>query len=162
MTLDKAVKIRLRKSFSARLEDVFDAWLIPAVLGKWMFGSDSGTVEIISLENMPRKSGSFSFKINRQGLMQEYAGQYLEIRRPDRLSFTWSAIVENQERESARVFIELLEEAHKTRLNLVYELPARLADRSQEIKNEWAGRLSALSASLERSTIRQRELHYHD
>lgn len=81
--------VTVRRRFSASAEQVFDAWLDPAMIGQWMFGPKLRDEEIVSLKVDAQVGGRFSFVVRRQGKELDHVGKYLEIDRPRRLVFTW-------------------------------------------------------------------------
>jgi len=145
----KPVKIELRRSFSASLESVFDAWLIPYLAGSWMFGSKSLDQEIITLENEPRSSGTFLFIVKREGQEQKITGEYQEIRRPEKLVCSWG--VNDLPAKLNKLILKLESVDGKTRMKLAHELDASLADNADTLRSEWTTRCKALAELVESS-----------
>src|SRR5688572_5990862 len=83
--------VLLARRLAAPPERVFDAWLEPQKIAKWMTAS-SNEDEIKHVAVDPRVGGTFSFLVARQGQEIEHLGGYVEIDRPRRLAFTWNAI----------------------------------------------------------------------
>jgi uncharacterized protein YndB with AHSA1/START domain len=85
-TSDKS-HVEVERHFTASPEEVFDAWLDPASLSRWMFGPprDEDTVR---LTVDPRVGGEFAFVVRRQGQQVTHVGRYLQLNRPRRLLFT--------------------------------------------------------------------------
>jgi len=77
--------VRVPRRFSASSERVFDAWLDPEKVPKWM--SLSG--EMVRVQIDARVGGTFSFVERRDGEEIEHIGEYLEMACPRRLVFTW-------------------------------------------------------------------------
>jgi uncharacterized protein YndB with AHSA1/START domain len=150
----KPVKIELRRSFSASLESVFDAWLIPYLAGSWMFGAKSLNQEIITLENEPRSEGKFLLVVKRDGQEQRLTGQYEEIRRPEKLVCSWGA--DESTAKLNRLVLKLESVDSKTRMKLTHELDASLVESTESesadaLRNEWAARCKALAELVETS-----------
>jgi uncharacterized protein YndB with AHSA1/START domain len=78
--------VQLSRSFTASPETVFDAWLNPSQIRRWMFVS--GTNEIVEVKSDCRVGGQFSILERNQGEMIDHYGIYREINRPHRLAFT--------------------------------------------------------------------------
>lgn len=92
--------------FEASAERVFDAWLDPVWLGRWMFGPGVRDERIVRLTLDARVGGKFSFVVNRQGAEIDHVGEYLEIERPRRLGFTWGT--RDSLPETSRVIVEIV------------------------------------------------------
>lgn len=103
--MSEPVKAIVTKRFSVPAERVFDAWLDPAMLGRWMFGPNVREERIVRLGTEPRVGGRFSFVVDRAGVEIDHVGEYLEIERPRRLVFTWAT--RDSLPETSRVIIEL-------------------------------------------------------
>jgi len=145
----KTVRFKIRRSFSASLETVFDAWLIPYLAGNWMFGPRDNSQEVITLENQPRPGGNFRFEVRRDGRRQIMTGTYREIRRPEKLICTIGKDAESA--SLTRLTMELNEEDGKTRMNLSFELHPSLTDAAESMREDWISRNKALAALVDRS-----------
>ena len=77
--------------FPAPPEEVFDAWLEPELLRRWMAGAVSDLADggLETAEVDARVGGHFTFADRRRGELAVHRGTYLEIDRPRRLVFTW-------------------------------------------------------------------------
>ncbi len=91
MTEDRT-SITLTRRIEASPERVFDAWIDPALIAKWML-SPAGDDRIIHVKTDARAGGRFSFKLLRQGQEIDHFGEYVEVERPRRLVFTFDAVV---------------------------------------------------------------------
>jgi uncharacterized protein YndB with AHSA1/START domain len=76
--------VTVTKQLTATPEIAFDAWLDPALIGRWMFGKALRDEEILRIETDPRLGGAFSFLVRRQGHDIDHVGRYLVIDRPRR------------------------------------------------------------------------------
>lgn len=85
------VSVRVIRRFRASAERVFDAWLDPATIGRWMFGPAVRDEEVVRLAVDPRPGGRFSFVVRRQGAETDHVGEYFAIDRPRRLVFSWAS-----------------------------------------------------------------------
>ena len=70
----------------ARPERVYDEWLDPDALADWMCPRPAFATAI-SVD--PRVGGALCIDIDDLGTLMTVTGRYLELRRPDRLRFTW-------------------------------------------------------------------------
>jgi uncharacterized protein YndB with AHSA1/START domain len=81
--------VNIEKTIHAPIEKVFDAWLNPEIMSKFVMGMP-GMPES-DVENDPREGGSFTINMHYRGETFPHTGKYLEIRRPDKLVFTWAS-----------------------------------------------------------------------
>ena len=82
------ITLLITRVFDAPRENVFDAWLDPLQIAKWI-GPRNIRAEVTELN---AKTGG-SYRIHMRGEDGNgpiVSGQYREIRRPERLVFTWS------------------------------------------------------------------------
>jgi len=81
--------VDLNKIIHAPIEKVFDAWLNPKMMSKFMMGMP-GMPES-DVETDAREGGSFTIIMHYRGEKFPHTGRYLEIRRPGKLVFTWAS-----------------------------------------------------------------------
>jgi uncharacterized protein YndB with AHSA1/START domain len=79
--------VNINKIIHAPIEKVFDAWLTPKMLSKFMMPMP-GMPES-DVENDARKGGNFTIIMHAGDNKLPHNGEYLEINRPDKLVFTW-------------------------------------------------------------------------
>jgi uncharacterized protein YndB with AHSA1/START domain len=146
MNFESNVNVRITSRFSASPEQVFDAWLDPVMIGKWMFGPahPEREEEVVRISLDPRVGGSFSFVVRRQGQEIDHVGKYLEIDRPRRLVFTWG--VANG--DSSRVIIDIIPLETGAELTLTHELHPDWADYASRTEAGWTKMLDVLVATL--------------
>jgi uncharacterized protein YndB with AHSA1/START domain len=146
MNSESHVNVRVTRRFSALPEQVFDAWLDPEMVGKWMFGPALREEEVVRITLDPHVGGSFSFVVRRQGQEIDHVGKYLEIDRPCRLVFTWG--VADMEGSSSRVIIEIVPLETGSELTLTHELHPDWADYASRTEAGWTKMLDVLAATL--------------
>lgn len=139
MESDLRATARLRRRFRAPSECVFDAWLDPAMLDRWMFGTALARGESVRLMVDPREGGRYEFV---SGEVQR-VGTYLEIDRPSRLVFTWAPEAESPGCD--RVTIETWPTDSGCELLLSHELPESRAGRATDA---WSELLDALGRAV--------------
>ncbi|MDP3174301.1 MAG: SRPBCC domain-containing protein [Phenylobacterium sp.] len=129
--------------FEASPERVFDAWLDPALAGRFLFATPTGTM--ITVEIDPKVGGRFTFIEHRpeQGDI-EHIGEYLVIERPRRLSFTF-AVPEFSEAYTT-VSFEITPAGAGCNLALTHE--GVLPDYETQTAEGWTRILDALAKAL--------------
>lgn len=143
---DQRIQIEVVKNFTKAPEKVFDAWLEPEMLSRWMFGPEVREEEIVSLGNNPEEGGTFSFVVRRDGNELDHKGTYREINRPNRLVFTWG--VDTEAGDESVVFISIEETADGCRLTLVHKMDPKWEEYKERTKEGWTYMLSKLKEIL--------------
>lgn len=140
------VSVKVSRVFGATAERVFDAWLDPAMIGRFMFGPALREETIIHLKVDARVGGAFSFKVDRAGQEIDHIGVYREIDRPRRLVFTWG-IAGMSDGESV-VTIDITQRDGGCDLTLVHEMQPQWADFAPRVEQGWTTMLTALGKVL--------------
>ena len=84
---DEPVAVTITRRFDASPESIFDAWVTPAMVRRWLFTTpETNTV----LEVDARVGGSWTIGDRRDGTDYTATGEYLEIDRPRRLVFSFA------------------------------------------------------------------------
>lgn len=146
------VTVRVTHRFRAARERVFDAWLDPELIGRWMLGPGLRDDEVVRIAVDPRVGGDFSFVLRRQGQEIDHVGEYLEIDRPHRLVFTWG--VRQDVPDSSRVIIDIVPLEAGAELTLTHELSPNWADFASRTEAGWTKILGAMAATLSESSRR--------
>ena len=82
----------IKRTFSATIERVFDAWTKPEILANW-FGPEG--FEVVHSEVNANAGGRYDIQIcSPDNQVIRHFGTYLEVSRPLKLVFTW--MLENQ------------------------------------------------------------------
>ena len=79
--------VNVDKIIHAPIEKVFDAWLNPKMLSKFM--TPMPGMPDSDVENDAQEGGSFTIIMHVEGEKLPHTGEYLEIDRPNKLVFTW-------------------------------------------------------------------------
>lgn len=139
-------RVVVSRSFDVASERVFDAWLDPEMIGRFMFGPALREETILHIRLDARVGGTFSFKVRRGDRDIDHVGAYREIVRPRRLVFTWGIAGESVD-ESA-VTIEIAPRGDGCELTLTHELQPQWADYAPRVAQGWTTMLMALEKNL--------------
>lgn len=145
-TAEKPATFTLSKTFSSNPQKVFDQWLIPVFIGKWMFNKEILGEKIVSLDNTVRKGGEFSFVVDKKGKQITYSGEYLELKIPNQLVFSW--VKDGREDRRSQISLRFDENGDKTKMKFSMKLDPSLNSQKEVIKNVWAARCSALAEQI--------------
>ncbi|MBX3739070.1 MAG: SRPBCC domain-containing protein [Candidatus Didemnitutus sp.] len=137
----------ISKRFAAPAERVFDAWLDPAWIGRWMFGPAVRDEKIVRLTVDARVGGQFSFAVDRAGTLVDHVGEYLALERPHRLVFTWATRDALPATSKVTVRIEPLG-ATACQLTLHHEMAPEWAAFADRAAASWQKMADALERAL--------------
>jgi uncharacterized protein YndB with AHSA1/START domain len=140
------IKVSVTRHIDASPERVFDAWLDPEMIGRWMFGPALREEEVLRIVADARVGGAFSFLVRRQGEEIDHVGKYREIDRPRRLVFTWG--ISGESEDESLVIIEIVPQETGAELSLTHEMDAKWADYASRTEAGWTKMLDALAATL--------------
>lgn len=147
MSLGQDALISVVGYYGARPNQVFDAWLNIEAISQFMFGPQIRENEAIDrIEIDPQVGGRFLFTVLRDGKKIDHVGEYFEIKRPLRLSFSWGI---NDLQNDSRVNIEIIGLGTGSQLTLHHNLPARWASYAEPTKLGWKKILDSLSLYLD-------------
>jgi uncharacterized protein YndB with AHSA1/START domain len=129
MAAESRGTISITRRFDFPMERVFDAWLDPAKVGKWLFATPTGTMVRVEID--PRIGGTFNITERRGDEDVEHVGTYLELDRPRRLVFSFA--VPKYSTLVTRVSIDLKPLPGGCELTLTQEgTPPEWIDRTRE------------------------------
>lgn len=135
-------QVKVIKDFNTSPKRVFDAWLDPSTLSRWMFGPDVRDEEIISLKHNPQPGGTFSYVVQRGDEEIDHKGTYREIDRPRRLVFTWGVDIEAGDESVVTITIESTEKG--CRLTLVHDMDPKWEEYRDRTEEGWSYMLGKL------------------
>ena len=150
MTTEAPIRVRVTRRYSASAERVFDAWLDPTLIGRFMFGPHLRDETVLHLNVDAHVGGTFSFLVRRQQMTIDHVGRYLELVRPTRLAFSWSAVEVGSASAGAdsRVTIDIVPQRDGCELTLTHEIPPAWADYAERTKAGWTTMTDALVDAL--------------
>ena len=134
-------EVVIRRVLPVPRERVFEAWLDPETLAKFMRPGETTTA---TAEVDARVGGTFRIAMNHGGGSVDHWGEYLTIDPPSLLSFTWTSV--NTDLQPTVVTIELLDRgAAGTELILTHRrLPEQQMESHRKGWTKIVERLAAL------------------
>lgn len=136
-------QLQIHRLVPASPERVFRAWTDPDEIRQW-WGPKN--VECLSAEVDLREGGQY--RIANQlpdGVILWISGEFIEIRRPHKLVYTWT--VETADPQTERVSVQFEAHASGTRLTLTHEqIPS--AEMRDDHERGWIGCLDGLVGYL--------------
>jgi uncharacterized protein YndB with AHSA1/START domain len=135
----EADAIRLERLLPASPEEVFDAWTTPSRMAQWFAPVGRAEVDADAVVG-----GRLRVVMTDGDVRIEHEGEFLQIRRPTRLSFTWRSRFTGD--EATVVTLELHEEDGSTRLVLHHDRLPPEARPSHE--GGWGAILERLASVL--------------
>lgn len=122
---------------------VFDAFLDPKIASKFLFATPTG--EMVKAEIDAKVGGKFTFVDRRAGEDILHTGEYLEIKRPHRLAFTFS--VPQYSSESTTVEIDIFDVNDGSEVTLKHS--GVLEEYREKTRDGWAKILRGLADIVE-------------
>jgi uncharacterized protein YndB with AHSA1/START domain len=140
---EKPASFTFTRVINGSTQKVFDQWLIPVFIEAWMFNKEIAGEKIISLDNTVRKGGSFSFRVQKKDKQIEYTGEYIELRIPDQLTFSWKK--DGREDRCSQIKLRFESDGDKTKMKFSMTLDPALNPDREAIKTIWTARCAALA-----------------
>lgn len=147
-TQQSVAVVAVTQSYKAAPSRVFNAFLDPAMIAKFMMGPDVRDEEIVHIELDPRVGGTFSFKVKRDGEIIDHVGTYYDITPPHRLSFSWGIAGESDEADSRVDMVITPAPDGGCTLILSHELDIKWAEYADRTRDGWAFMLGNLDKAL--------------
>lgn len=139
--MNPPVTVRVSRRFDASCERVFDAWLDPATLGRWLYATVDGKMLRVDVD--PRVGGGYTIVERRANGDAAHYGRYLEIDRPRRLVLTLAL---EPDAEGDRITVDIAPDGDGCVLTLTHEMAAEYAEYADRTEHGW----TTILASLER------------
>ena len=138
-----AISLIVEQRLAAPPEQVFDAWIDPEAIGRWLFATPDGVTERVEID--PRVGGRFLVAERRGDLLAEHFGEYLELERPHRLVFAFTT---DRNEPPSRVTVTIAPDGDGSWIRLVHEIDARWADYEDRTRSGWTMILAGLERQL--------------
>lgn len=124
LATDMDYKLTLRATaahqFSVGAEQVFLGWLDVEVMYAAFFGSNP-SLQVISCQSDPVVGGYFAYAAKLNGIDRNHTGEYLQLRKPNKLVLTWQ--VNLVELPPSKLYIHIEDKPEGAHLLLAHELP---------------------------------------
>ena len=124
MTVSTAVIVK--RTFAAPREKAFDAWVNPTLMARW-FTRCKGAPPVEVLEADARAGGHYRLVVtDDKGKVYRGHGMYREMKRPEKLVFTWNWEHDDYGNSVVTVDFRALGDSNFTEVTLTHEmLPER-------------------------------------
>ena len=139
-----SVTVRVSRRFDASAERVFDAWLDPATLGRWLYATQGG--QMLRVDVDPRVGGAYAIVERRPDGDAAHYGRYLEIDRPLRLVLTLAL---DPQALGDRITVDIEPDGDGCRLTLTHEMAPEHAPYADRTERGWTTILASLARHLE-------------
>ncbi len=118
---------------------LFDAWLDPAKVRLWMAAALremglEGEMRVVEIDT--KVGGRFLISDLRNGEDTRHWGEYRQIRRPDRIEFTWITDAAD-ELDPSVVRMSMVDEGESCLVRIVHEIEAKWAGMAPKIAESW-------------------------
>lgn len=144
--MNAPVILTVSRDFDASPETLFDAWLDPALAGKFLFATPDG--EMLKVEIDPRVGGRALIVDRRASGDAHHHLLYEVIDRPHRLVFLFRADPA-EEGEWTRVSIEIAARGDGSTLTLTHAMDPAWASYEEQTRKGWTMILDSLARAME-------------
>jgi uncharacterized protein YndB with AHSA1/START domain len=135
------VVVTVERRIAAPPEVVFDAWLDPDSVGRWLFATPGGAMERVEID--ARIGGGFRIEERRGADVAQHFGDYVALDGPRRLAFDfWT----NFSAERTRVIVTIAPDGDGSLLTLRHE--GVWADYEARTSQGWTMILDGLANAL--------------
>jgi len=133
--------VSLTKEIKAPIEQVFEAWLDPETLSKFMMPMPN--MEYPQVQCDPKPGGQFEILMKVGDSVIAHTGEYVILERPNQLAFTWVSPASVEDSVVTLDFSQVTESITKIALTQV-----KFIDEQHRVNHEggWSKILSNLSA----------------
>lgn len=124
---DSTPAVVVQRVLSASPGVVYDEWLDPVGMAEWMCPLPARPTRI---DVDPRVGGRFLIDIDDEGFELSVTGEYLELDRPHRLSFTWDCTTWDEGGPESIVTVTLEPQGDERTLMTIHhaQLPPKVVD----------------------------------
>ncbi|WP_404335463.1 SRPBCC domain-containing protein [Sphingomonas sp. MMS12-HWE2-04] len=144
--MSDAIVLTITREFAAAPERVFDAWLDPAIAGRFLFATPDGMMQTVEID--ARVGGQALIVERRAGGDARHRLRFEEIDRPRRLVFLFSADPA-EAGQWTRVAIDIAPGAAGCTLTLTHQMDPAWAAYEDQTRKGWTTILEGLARTLE-------------
>ena len=151
--MSAGIQARVSHRFKASAERVFDAWVRPDSVRRWLKAAlkEMGLAgDIRRVEIDARVGGGFLFSDQRGAEEASHWGRYLEFDRPRRLVFTWFTDP-SEESKLSTVTVTIEPDGDGCVVTLVHEMDKAWAEYLSRTEQGWSRMLGAIARLTETS-----------
>jgi uncharacterized protein YndB with AHSA1/START domain len=146
--LSPATTLRIRRTFDAPREKLFQAWIDPEKMTEWFCHAKPNLIGKLLVMDV-RSGGQYGFDVSdASGKVFKVRGEYLEIKEPEKLVFTWFWETEPAYGNTV-VTLEFVDLGNKSELILAHEQFAN-SDARDKHNIGWAFCLDSLQRNVEK------------
>ncbi len=135
------VCVTVARRIAASPETVFDAWLDPGGLGRWLFATPGGVMEKVEID--ARVGGGFLVAERRGDDLAEHFGEYVALDRPRLIAFDFRT---GFSAERTRVTVTIAPDGDGALLTLTHD--GVWADYEARTRQGWTMIVDNLAATL--------------
>jgi len=112
--------LRVERTFDATAEEVFDAWTSPTVLKRWWAAGPDWDAPLVEVDLRVGGRYRLATRNPQNGEVHTVAGEYTEIQRPNRLSYSWAWENEPRSDHVSTVTVEFVAKDGQTTVVLTH------------------------------------------
>ncbi len=144
------IELRITRRIAAPCERVFDAWLDPDTMARFLFATPGGVMQ--QVDNAPHVGGRFTVVERRADGDAPHYGVWRVLERPTRLVFAFST--QPHDPAADAVSITLVSDGDGCLLTLVHALAPEWADDADRTRGGWTSMLDTLARVLDATDTR--------
>lgn len=126
-------QIQVKYIFKASPEIVFDSFLDKNIFKEFMFRTQAGKLNEATLDAEP--GGSFVIIEDREGILAGHYGTFVEMDRPEKISFVFSVDKNSDDSDYVEIFINKVNSG--TELTLQQEIKPEFSEMKNKIQSGW-------------------------
>jgi uncharacterized protein YndB with AHSA1/START domain len=151
MIMQNAVAITEYHFAQLSPRQVYDAWLDPALVRRWMtlnLEATPGASAVTGIEIDPVVGGWYRFAGLQDGEQSDSWGYYRALDPGQRLVFTWFVDADEEKEDNSTVTLELEADRSGTKATMIHEMDARWAEYVPQTAKAWHGMLKAIDETV--------------